>query len=122
MFDVTFLDPANIFAEIDAYPPLMRREAVANYVGREVDWPLTFFDAHELGSDRARVVFHVASQGMGFVKGTASLSDYPWLKSFHSGETVHVRGRICNIDTMFIELEISELLPAAAPATDTFQR
>ena len=110
MSDVTFLDPANIFAEIDAHPPLMRRQAVAQYVGRDVDWLLTFFDAHELGNDRARVTFHVASQGMGLVKGAVSLSDYPWLKSLHADEAVRVRGRIRNIDAMSIELEIGELL------------
>ena len=117
MSDITFLDPANLFAEIDAQPPLMRDEAAKRYVGREVDWPLTFFSGHEHDLGQARVMFRVASQGIGMVVGAVSLSDYPWLRSLHADEAVRVRGRIRNIDTMSIELDISDLLLVS----DTFQ-
>jgi hypothetical protein len=110
MSNVTFLDPANIFAEIEAHPPLMRAEAANTYVGKDIDWLLTFFSGHELGIGRARLTFRIASQGIGMVVGAVSLSDYPWLKSLHADEPVRVRGRIRKIDTMSIELEISELL------------
>ena len=113
MSDVAFLDPANIFAEVDAHPPLMREEAIKTCVGKDVDWLLTFFNGYELGVGRARLMFRIASQGIGMVAGTVSLSDYPWLKSFHAGDAVRVRGRIRTIDTFSIELEIRELLLAA---------
>ena len=122
MSDVTFLDSANIFAEIDAHPPLMREEAVKTYAGKDVDWLLTFFSGREFGSGGVRLTFRVASQGLGMVVGAVSLSDYPWLRSLHADEVVRVRGRIHTIDTLSIELEISELLLVHTLASDTFQR
>ena len=110
MSSVAFLDPANIFAEIEAHPPLMREEAVKTYVGKDVNWTLTFWTGHMLDDHRVRLAFRVASQGISMVMGTVSLSEYPWLKALHANEMVQVSGRIRDIEPMSLELDISELL------------
>ena len=109
MPDVKSLDPADIFAELKAQPPLTREEAARAYVDQEVDWMLTFADGSEDNSGRAHLIFRIPKQMLRIVESIVSLSDYPWLKSLRADAPVRVRGRIRAIGVLFIELEISDL-------------
>jgi len=103
------LDPATIFAEIKAQPPLMRPQATQAYLGRSVDWSVIFANASEQPSGRAHLIFRFNQHDMGMITGAASLAQYPQLRSLRSGERIQVRGRIRKIDTLSIELEIRDL-------------
>ena len=106
-----------IFTQIDSLPPLMRADAANAYVGKTVEWDLTFVDGDETAPGRAHLVFRSGSTGVRMIMADASLEDYPYLRSLPSGEAVRVRGRIKNIDALCINLDLTELvLPKAAEA------
>lgn len=104
------LRPSAIYAEINSHPPLMREQAKAAYIGREVDWPATFTDASEQPGEKASLMFYFEERDVRAVTGVVSLSEYPQLRSLHSDERLRVRGTIRKIDQLFIELDISKLV------------
>ena len=106
------LEPSNIFSELKMCPPLMREQAKVAYVGKEVVWLVIFMDGYEQSSGQVRLTFQPDPDQLKLISGTVRLSDYPWLKSTPAGEAIHVRGRIKKIDTLSIELELSDLLLA----------
>ena len=111
------LEPSRLFAEIDARPPLMRDEVMQMYIGRTVDWRLTFRNGSTNDRGQAWLIFNSQPNGVRMVTGTAQLSRYPGLRSLPSGETVRVRGRIRKMDSVCLDLDIDELeLPTPAEA------
>ena len=112
--DVKALEPAAIYSEINAQPPLMREEASEAYIGEEVEWLLTLANG-SVRKGRAELIFHFDSRDTRMVCGKAPLARYPWLKSLGAGETVRVRGRISRITSLSIDLDVLELgLPEPA--------
>ena len=99
------LTPADIYADIESYPPLMQDEIKEKYVGQEVEWLVSFFSGSIHGG-KARLMFHHASRRIGGVTGVVALAEYPWLKSLRVDEPTRVKGRIRQIDAMAIELDI----------------
>jgi len=114
MAEVSSIEPGQIFADIQAQPPLMRQQAANAYLGREVHWALTFEDGNEDQSGEAWVVFRFDSHNVRMVEGRVSLSVYPSLRSMRSGETALVHGWVCKIGALSIELEIQDLVFAKA--------
>ncbi len=110
------LEPGDIFAEIEACPPLMRTQTKAVYIGREVDWTLTFADGYEDRPGYARVMFHYQPHEVKFIAMGVPLADYPWLRPTHPGEVIRVRGRIADIGTLSIELQEASLMQLAEAA------
>ena len=110
------LSPSEIFAEVEACPPLMREQAKAAYIGKEVAWPAIFANGYEQSLGQVRLMFQPDPTQVKFIGTTVCLLDYPWLKSTRAGETIHARGRIKNIDALRIELELSDLLLAQPAA------
>ena len=111
MSEVDSIEPAGIFAEIDAQPPLMRDQLASAYIGREVYWALVFANGREDRPGEAWLMFRYNPHHVRMITGIASLSDYPSLRSLRSGETVLVRGRIRKIDVLLsIELEIQDIV------------
>lgn len=104
--------PQHIFAEIEAQPPLMRPQAAKAYLGKAVDWPMTFANANEEPAGQARALFRFGPHEIKLITGNVPLSRYPQLRSMRAGERLRVRGTIRKIDTLFIELDISELVLA----------
>jgi len=103
---------------MQAQPPLMRQEAAKAYLGKMVNWPVTFANASEQSSGQAHLIFCFDSYGINMITGNVLLSDYPQLRALRSGERLRVRGAIRKIDQLFIELDISKLVFAhsSAPA------
>src|SRR3989338_8153414 len=83
MTEAKSFEPAEIFSEISACPPLMRTQTKAVYIGREVDWTLTFTDGYEDRPGCARVMFHYQPHEVKFIAMGVPLADYPWLRSAH---------------------------------------
>ena len=109
------LKPTEIYAEIDSHPPLMQEGAKEKYLGQEVDWQLIFFSGSVEKNGQARLAFHCEPRAMGMVVGTASLAEYPWLKTLRADAAVRVRGRIQGIDSIAITLDGLEVsLPEPA--------
>ena len=81
MSAVNVLEPATIFAEIEAQPPLMPDEAAEAYLGQEVNWALTFSSGTKDRSGNARLSFRTPDELVRKVHGTVRLSEYPWLNS-----------------------------------------
>ena len=104
--------PAEIFAAIEAQPPLMGQQAAGAYISEEVHWVLTFSNGSESRPGEAWLIFQFDSHDLKMVTGRAVLSDYPSLRVIRPGETVLVRGRIKKIDELglSIELEIQDLM------------
>ena len=97
-----------IFSEIKAHPPLMRTQARAVHIGKEVDWTATFFSGEMEDQERAFVALrHEASDKMLFA--LVDLISHPWLQSTQRGETLRLRGRISSIGPLTIELEAVSL-------------
>ena len=108
------LESSDIFEEIQAQPPLMRQEIRDTFIGKEVEWLLTFANG-SVHRGRAEVYFHAGPRNSGMVAGTASLAEYPWLKSLRVGEVVRVHGHISRVQALMINLDILELnLPETA--------
>lgn len=108
--------PSEIFTQLDAQPPLMRSKFFKKeYFGMEVDWPVTFADAWEGSADTVRVAFRFESGNIQAVVGDASLSHYPQLRHLRRGESLRVRGRIRSVSSLWIELDITELLFCLEP-------
>lgn len=103
-------EPANIFEKIEAQPPLMRGQAKAAYIGKEVDWALTFADGYEDRSGKVRVMFRSRPHEIEFIAMRVALAEYPWLRSLRRGEPVQVRGRIADVGSTSIELRDARLL------------
>jgi len=114
MSEVETLAPGEIFATIQAQPPLMRQQAANAHLGREVHWVLTFENGSEEPSGQAWLIFRFDPHNMRMVEGRVSLSDYPSLRSMQSGETVLVHGRVQKVDALAIKLEIRDLVFAKA--------
>ena len=111
------LQPSEIFAKIEACPPLMRDQTMQRYIGRTVNWLLTFRNGSTNDRGQARLIFNTQPDGIRMIAGTAPLSKYPGLKSLPSGESVRVRGRIRKIDSVCVNLDITELeLPTSVEA------
>ena len=104
------IEPAAIFAEMDAQPPLMRPQAVAVYLGREVCWSLRFANATEPSQGQTRLIFRFSSHSIRMVVGDVTLSAYPSMTGTRVNENVLVRGRVRKIDNLCIELEIHDLV------------
>ena len=102
--------PSQIFADIEAQPPLMRPQTARAYRGMAVDWSLTFANAKADRAGEVSVYFHSESHRLSMVTGKVSLRRYPQLKQLRIGTLVHVRGKIREADTLFIELELTDLL------------
>ena len=102
------LEPGVIFETINACPPLMRQKKGNTFIGKQVDWLLTFRNGSET-QGQAHLMFDIAPYQVRIVTGTVSLADYPWLKSLDAGEAVRVQGRIQSIDPMSIELKVLKL-------------
>ena len=110
MSEVGVPEPSEIFAEMDAQPPLKRGEVAGMYLGKEVYWSLLFANADELSQGGAWLLFRFDPDHVRMVVGTVRLIDYPSLRSLRVGETVFVRGRIRKIDILSIELEIQDIV------------
>ena len=111
------LEPSTIFKDIEAQPPLMRDEVMQTYIGRKVNWQLTFRNGQVGDRDEAWLIFDAEPKGVRMVTGTVPLSKYPRLRTLPSGEIIHVRGRIRKIDAVCVDLDIAELkLPASTEA------
>ena len=108
------LEPATIFAEIEARPPLMREEAKAKYLGKQVRWMLMFLDGRRDQEGEAHLTFHFNSEDVRMVSGNVPLPRYPRLRSMQPGEFLCVRGAIRKIDSLCIELEIHDFVFAKA--------
>lgn len=105
-------DAVKIFSEIETYPPLMRAQARAAHVGKDVDWTATFFSGDMEDEQRVFVALrHEASDKMLFAY--VRLADHPWLQSTPRGETLRVRGRMANIGPLSIDLESVSLAQVA---------
>ena len=112
--DIKKLEPETIDADINSHPPLMREKIKREYLGKEVEWLVTFADGYE-EKGKAHLTFHCEPRALRLVSGTVVLSDYPWLKSLRADEPVQVRGRIRRLGGMAIELDVLELsLPEPA--------
>ncbi len=114
---MTTEEATRIFSEIEACPPLMRDKVKAAYLSREVDWILTLADGHEERPGWARLMFRRQRSDLSFVAARVPLSDCPWLRYVHSGETVRLRGRIADVNARSIELEgasVSQVIDAAS--------
>lgn len=112
---MTSEEATRIFSEIEACPPLMRDEAKAAYLSREVDWILTLVDGREDQPGWARLMFRRQRNDLPYVAARVPLSDCPWLRYVHSGETVRLRGRIADVNARSIELEsasVSQVIEA----------
>ncbi len=108
-------EAVKVFSEIEACPPLMRSQARAAHIGKEVDWTATFFSGEMENKKRAFLAFrHEASDKMIFTR--ASLADYPWLQSAQHGEPVRLRGRISKLGPLSIDLEAAILTQIAEAA------
>ena len=116
MSEIGSFEPADIFATIEARPPLMRKEAAASFIGREVNWTLTFSNGSEERPGQAWLIFRSDPHNMRMVAGYASLADHPSLKTLQRNETVLVSGWVRKIDALYIELEIRDLVFAKAAA------
>ena len=113
MAEVRALEASEIFAKINAQPPLMRAKAWATYLGKEIDWITTFFSGEIESEERVFLAFrHEASDKMIFVRVT--LTDYPWLTATRRGELVRLRGRIKDISPLAINLEATSLEQVAS--------
>lgn len=110
MSDMRSIEPAGIFAEIDAQPPLMRQQTAAAYFGREICWSLMFANATEPYQGQARLMFRFNPDSVRMVVGDIVLSTYPSMMGARDGESVLVRGRVRKIDNLCIELEIQDLV------------
>ena len=110
MFEISSIEPATIFAEIDSQPPLMRRRVATAYLGREICWSLIFSDASEPREGRTRLLFDFDPHSVKMIVGEVLLSNYPSLMHAKSGESVLVRGRVKSVDKICIELEIQALI------------
>lgn len=106
------LEPSAIFGEIESHPPLMREQARAAYIGREVAWSAIFVNGYEQSPGQVRLTFQPEPNEIKFISVTTRLSDYPWLKSACAGEAVRLRGNIRSIDTLSVEVDLKELVPA----------
>lgn len=104
---MTELTPVQVFDEYKAQPPLMRPRFAKKYVGMEVDWPVRFADAWKSGKE-IRVAFHV--ELLRGISGSVPRSMYPQLEHLHANEPLRIRGRIRSVSTLWIELDITELL------------
>ncbi|GEM_PF-2803866 len=103
------LTPAQIFEEYKAQPPLMRETFAKKYVGIEVDWSVRLADAWQAGKN-IRIAFHVDALGLHTVGGEVPRAQYPQLEHLQAREPLRIRGRIRSVSTLWIELDIAELL------------
>ncbi len=110
MSSEVLMDPAQITRDLEMQPPLMRREAASVYVGKDVDWLMTYRNAYEISSRRAQLVFAYEASHAPIITGAVALSAYPQLKHLRAGETVRVRGMIRSIDLLQITVDIKELV------------
>lgn len=104
------LTAEQVFQDYSAQPPLMRPKFAQKYVGMEVDWPVRFADAWEIGKTgkNLRVMFHV--ELLRGISGTVPRAKYPQLEHLQAKEPLRIRGRIRSVSTLWIELDITELL------------
>ena len=103
------LDPSEIYADIISRPPLMRAQAAKAYIGKDVDWVLSYANGNELSLGEAWVAFRSGPREIRMIAGTVPLSKYPELKSLPADTAVRVRGKIREVETLIIELDIAEL-------------
>ena len=104
------ITPSEIFAEVEARPPLMRPRFAEKYLGVEVDWPVRFADAWEKDAEMLRVAFHLEAATIQAIMGEVRRADHPQLERLHAREPLRVRGRIRSVRAHWIELDITELL------------
>lgn len=110
--------PAQIFSEFEAQPPLMRSEVARQYIGLDVDWPVTLADAREQRPGEIHVVGWSTSRGNGLIVVDVPLSAYPQLRTLRVNDPFRVKGKIKRVDAVVIELEIAELVfPSRAMAS-----
>ncbi len=100
--------PSKIMSELEAYPPLQRKQAAQSYIGLKVDWLLTFNSADTNGGEamvmlRERYV-KGALLSLNFVVVSVPLSEYPRLKILRSGEMVRVQGLISSVENLWIRI------------------
>lgn len=114
MPEVKTFESGEIFAAIEAQPPLMRPQAACAYRGLEGDWPLTFANAQEGRSGEVRLYFNIEPHSIKLVSGNVSLRKYPQLRQLQVGTPIRVHGTIRNIDALFIKLDIRNLVFAKA--------
>ena len=106
---MTEMTAEQVFGEYSAQPPLVRPQFAKKYVGVEVDWPVRFADAWEAGK-KIRVAFHLETPAIRGISGNVPRARYPQLEHLHAREPLRIRGRIRSVSTLWIELDITELL------------
>jgi hypothetical protein len=99
---------------MDAQPPLMRQQAAAVYLGKDVCWSLRFGNAMQISPGRAQLIFRFDPRSIRMVVGDVVLAAYPSLVRTRVGENILVRGRVQEIDDLRITLEIRDLIPSRA--------
>ena len=114
--EISAVDPSEIFAKIEASPPLMREQVKAAYVGKKVDCTATFLDGHVDPDGFARLAFHYDPHEVRMLIVRVALVNYPWLRTTRSGEAVRLHGRISKIENLSIELETATVTQLAEAA------
>jgi hypothetical protein len=101
---------AEIFAAIDAAPPLERDAVAARYRGIAVQWSTWLRSARGTGRDDEVAVRLVTSESIRTVACTVRLSEYPELRVVLQETRIQITGRIAGVDLLNIELEDADLV------------
>ena len=107
---MTNLTPTQIFKEFDQMPPLQRPRLTEHLQGETVDWSVRLANAWQNNDETVRVAFRYGPPTVQSIIGNVRRSDYPQLEHLQVGESLRVRGRIRLVSTLWIELDITELL------------
>lgn len=95
------------FAEVrDAYdkaPPYQRASVSQHYAGQRVRWNTTFSNISDTG-DKLTLYMRGSDRFGSSVWGKVSLSEYPELKTMHSGHPLKVTGTIRQVSDLSIDL------------------
>ena len=106
------ITPVEIYAEINSHPPLMQAEVQEQFLGQDIEWPLTFVSGTADKRGGAQLTFRFKPshpRPFAGIYGEVPLSEYPWLKTLPADTPVRVKGRIRQVNELTIKLDILEL-------------
>lgn len=109
---IATITPAEIREKINKTSPFLKETVISSFVGLNIKWILEYYSINPLKKDKVRITMFSPTPNINIVHVSfvVNLNSYPILKIAGPNELFEVTGRITNMSSTSIEIELFDLV------------